>query len=252
MILNAWNAAQGVDIQTWFWIGAAILITGMVFFLVLGLVDGAGHENFFATYFFITLVAATTYTAMALGLGKVTNADGNVIYYARYLDWMVTTPLLLLNLAMLATFNVGRKTALVSGLIGLDLFMIVTGLISALASGTAKWVFYFLSCAAFLGIIGLIWGALRAEAAKLTLGEIQVYDRVTIIVTGVWTLYPVVWLVGTEGMNLVSPSMLTMLYMFLDVSAKVGLACVLLLAVRKVVPRRVEEDFQDIIVPANV
>ena len=251
MILSLWNRAQVVDIHTWFWLGAALLVLGMIFFTVMGLADGKGHENYFMTYFFITLMASTTYIAMALGLGRTTNADGVVFYYARYLDWMVTTPLLLLNLAMLATFNIGRRAPLVAGLLGLDVFMILTGLVAGLASGSAKWVFYFLSCLAFLAIVGIIWGVLRVEAARLTAEESSVYNRATAIVTGVWTLYPVVWLIGTEGIGAIGLSGETMLYMILDVSAKIGLGCVLLNAVRKVVPRKIEDDLKDVLVPIS-
>ena len=251
MILNAWNQAQGVDIHTWFWIGAALMAIGMMFFLVMGLADGPGHENHFTTSFFINLIAATTYLAMAMGLGRATNADGNVFYYARYIDWLLTTPLLLLNLSMVATFNVGRKSALVAGIIGLDVFMIGTGLIAAMTSGSAKWVFYVLSCVAFLAVIVLIWGVLRAEAAKLTFEELTVYNRVTGVLTFLWMLYPIVWLLGTEGLGTVSPAIEGMLYMFLDVAAKFGFGLVLLSSVRKMVPKQASDELQDVLVPAT-
>lgn len=250
MILAAWNQAQGVPIHNWFWIGAALLAVGMMFFLLMGLADGPGHENHFTTSFFINLIAATTYLAMAMGLGSAVNADGNVFYYARYIDWLLTTPLLLLNLAMVATFNVGRKTALVAAIMGLDVFMIVTGLIAAMTSGSVKWVFYFLSCLAFLGVIALIWSVLRREAAKLTFEELHVYNTVTGLLTALWLLYPLVWLVGTEGLGTVSASIEAMLYMFLDVAAKLGFGLVLLSSVRKMVPKQATADeIEDILVP---
>ena len=251
MIVNAWNQAQGVDIHTWFWIGAALMAVGMMFFLVMGLADGPGHENHFTTSFFINMIAATTYLAMALGLGYATKADGSVFYYARYIDWILTTPLLLLNLAMVATFNVGRKSALVAGIIGLDVFMIGTGLIAAMTTGTTKWVFYFLSCVAFLAVIVLIWGVLRAEAAKLTRQELSVYNRATSLLTFLWLLYPVVWAVGTEGLSMVSLGMEAMLYMILDVSAKLGFGLVLLSTVRTMVPKQASDELQDVLVPAT-
>lgn len=251
MIVSAWNAAQQVEIHTWFWVGAAFLAVGMMFFLVMGLADGPGHENHFATSFFINLIAATTYLAMALGLGRSVGASGQVFYYARYIDWALTTPLLLLNLAMIATFNVGRKSALVAAIMGLDVFMIGTGLIAAMTSGTAKWAFYALSCVAFVAVIILIWGILRGEAAKLTAGELKTYNTLTGILTFLWLIYPIVWLVGTEGLGLVNLAMEAMLYMVLDISAKFGFGLVLLSSVRRLVPKQASDDLQDILVPAT-
>lgn len=251
MILSAWNKAHSVDIHTWFWMGAAFLAVRMLFFLVMGLVDGPGHENHFATSFFINLVAATTYLAMALGLGSAVGANGQAFYYARYIDWALTTPLLLLNLSMIATFNVGRKSALVAAIMGLDVFMVVTGLIAAMTVGTAKWAFYVLSCIAFAAVIVLIWGILRSEAAKLTAGELKTYNTMTGILTFLWCIYPIVWLVGTEGLGMVNGAMEAFLYMMLDVAAKFGFGLILLSSVRRLVPKQAKSEMQDILVPAT-
>lgn len=250
MLESLWTLAQGVDISTWFWIGAALLGLGCALFFVLGILDGPGHENHYTTSFFINLIAATTYAAMAFGLGQAQTGDGNVFFYARYIDWALTTPLLLLNLAMIATFNVGRKTALISGLIGLDLFMIGTGLLSAMTTGPAKWLFFGLSCFAFVGVAGILWGALRAEAAKLTWGEWETYNKCMQALTVLWLAYPVIFLLGTEGLGRVSLEIEAMLYMALDVASKLGFGVVLLLAVRKYIPKQVEEEVEDVLAVA--
>jgi bacteriorhodopsin len=43
-----------------------------------------------------------------------------------------------------------------------------------------------------------------------------------------WSAYPVVWLVGSEGVGVVPLSVETLLFMILDVSAKVGFGLLLL------------------------
>ena len=43
-----------------------------------------------------------------------------------------------------------------------------------------------------------------------------------------WTLYPIVWLVGTEGAGAVGLYVETLLFMVLDVTAKVGFGFILL------------------------
>ena len=248
MIANAFHFASGVDIAFWFWLGAAFLGAGCLFFLVMGVLDGGGHENHFTTSFFINLIATTTYLAMAFGMGKMTTHSGATIFYARYIDWMLTTPLLLLNLCMVATFNVSRKSSLVAGLIGMDAFMIGTGFLAAISTGPAKWTFFGLSCFAFGIVMLLLWGVLRAEAAKLTWGEWETYNRANIILTVLWLGYPVVFLLGGEGLSLVSQGIEAMVYMVLDVCAKFGFGLVLLSAVRRMVPKQAQEQLDDVLI----
>ena len=40
-------------------------------------------------------LASLAYLSMATGNGSMVRADGRVFYWARYIDWLVTTPLLL-------------------------------------------------------------------------------------------------------------------------------------------------------------
>lgn len=247
MLQSLWQMAQSADISLWFWIGAVALGAGCLFFFVMGALDGPGHENHYNTSFFINLIAATTYAAMAFGMGKGTTGDGNVFFYARYIDWALTTPLLILNLAMIATFQVGRKTALVASLIGLDLFMIATGFLSAIASGPAKWVFFGLSCFAFLGVLLVLWDEMRKEAAKLTWGEYQTYTKCLQALTFLWCAYPVVFLLGTEGLGRVSLEVEGMLYMVLDVASKLGFGLIVLANVRKYIPKQEEVEVEDAI-----
>ena len=55
-------------------------------------------------------------------------------FFARYIDWIVTTPLLLLDLFLLA----GLSSNEINTLIAYDVMMIVTGLMGALTTTSAK------------------------------------------------------------------------------------------------------------------
>jgi bacteriorhodopsin len=70
--------------------------------------------------------------AFGLGLTEITLSTGRVVdlYWARYADWLFTTPLLLLDLALLA--DVDRPT--IGALVGVDVLMIVTGFAGAVVS----------------------------------------------------------------------------------------------------------------------
>ena len=96
----------------------------------------------------ITLVAAIAYYSMASGLGQtpvvaefqrpdsavVFAAGTREMFYVRYIDWAITTPLLLLDLLLTA----GMPVPTIAITILMDEIMIVTGLVGALTQTNYK------------------------------------------------------------------------------------------------------------------
>ena len=75
--------------------------------------------------------------------------------------------------------------------------MIVTGLISSLAVVPAlKWVWYLWSCAAFLGVLYLLWVPLRAMAVERGEALGTAYQKNVAFLTVIWFLYPIVFLLA--------------------------------------------------------
>ena len=100
--------------------------------------------------------------------------------------------------------------------------MIVTGLISSLASvPTAKWVWYLWSCAAFAGVLYLLWVPLRAIAVERGKALSDAYTRNAMFLTVIWFLYPLVFLVGPEGLKMINDPSSVWAILILDVVAKV-------------------------------
>ena len=84
---------------------------------------------------FICLIASLAYLAMATGNGiYVRTFDNREFFYARYIDWFFTTPLQLTDLLGFA--GAGPNTT--NFLLGVDILMIVSGLIGAFFSGDGK------------------------------------------------------------------------------------------------------------------
>ena len=84
---------------TWLWIGTAGMFLGMLYFIARGWgVQNSRRQKFYIATIFITAIAFVNYLAMALGFGLTEVTIGNMtldIYWARYTDWVFTTPLLL-------------------------------------------------------------------------------------------------------------------------------------------------------------
>lgn len=191
----------------WLWIGAAGMAAGTALFMVLARGEREEHVHHYVTHWMITLVAAAAYLAMAMGQGRIETANaGRAFFYARYVDWAITTPLLLLGLVALALpHHEWDKTELTLGLLGTDVFMIVTGLFAALSSDAgAKWTWYFVSTGSFLAVLYILSVPLRRHAAALLADERHLFTRAEALLTALWFGYPLIWIVGTQGLAVVS------------------------------------------------
>lgn len=189
--------------------------------------DGLEGLHFYIITATITLIAFIAYFVMATGNGVSSlAASGDTVrefYWARYIGWLFTTPLLLLDLALLALVRPGRSTGLIAGIIGLDVGMILTGL-GAGASSNAflRVVLFLISTAAFIGVVYFLVTRLLAAARSQTAEVARVFDILAGLTIVLWTLYPVVFLLGTEGFGALGISTEVFAFMVLDLLAKVG------------------------------
>ena len=109
------------------------------------------------------------------------------VYWARYVDWALTTPLLLLDLSLLA----GLSGANILVAIVADVIMILTGLFAAYGHNTSqKWGWYTFACIAYLVVVyqlafnGRTAAALKDTKTKAFFGSIAGFTLI------LWTIYP--------------------------------------------------------------
>nr|WP_276236159.1 bacteriorhodopsin [Halosegnis sp. DT85] len=183
-------------------------------------------QEFYIITIFITAIAAVSYFSMATGYGLIEVA-GIDIYWARYADWLFTTPLLLLDLALLAGAN--RNT--IATLVGLDVAMVVTGLAGALATegATFRIAWWGISCGFFVALLYFLVSTLSQQAAKRSGDVAATFSTLRNIVIVLWTAYPIVWIIGTEStLGYIGLTTETALFAVLDLAAKVGFGFILL------------------------
>lgn len=170
----------------------------------------------------ITVIAAISYFAMATGMGvsyhhiRVREQHNHVpdtykhiyrqVYWARYVDWALTTPLLLLDLSLLA--NLSGAHILIAVLS--DVIMILTGLFAAFGRehNGSKWGWYAkpipypfnrqltpsryaIACIAYLNIIWQLVVNGRATASARGGKVSTFYASIAGFTILVWTAYPV-------------------------------------------------------------
>ncbi|CAM1508613.1 Fc.00g054610.m01.CDS01 [Cosmosporella sp. VM-42] len=194
----------------------------------------------------ITITAALSYFAMASGHAttytchKVTDHHKHIpnthhdvcreVFWARYVDWSITTPLLILDLCLLAGVD-GAHTLMA---IVADLIMILSGLFAALGrEHTAqKWGWYAIGCISYLFVIWhvAIHGSRTIKARNNKAGKL--FGSLAAFTLILWTIYPIVWGIADGGRR-VSVDSEIIVYAVLDILAKVGFGIWLLSAHRQ-------------------
>lgn len=242
---------QSVDIaitvrgSDWYWAVCACMATATFVFLGLGIMKPRQHRIFHYITASITMVAAIAYFSMASNLGwtpinveflrseSIVRGTNREIFYVRYIDWFITTPLLLMDL--LLTAGMPWPTVLFAILV--DEVMIVTGLVGALVKSSYKWGYFTFGCVALLYIIYLLaWEARRhANALGNDVGKAFLFCGS--LTAFLWTLYPIAWGV-CEGGNVISPDSEAVFYGILDLFAKPVFGALLIFGHRNIDPAR--------------
>nr|AER29840.1 ChR2-EYFP-betaArch [synthetic construct] len=213
----------------WLGIGTLLMLIGTFYFLVRGWgVTDKDAREYYAVTILVPGIASAAYLSMFFGIGLTEVTVGGEmldIYYARYADWLFTTPLLLLDLALLA--KVDRVT--IGTLVGVDALMIVTGLIGALShTAIARYSWWLFSTICMIVVLYFLATSLRSAAKERGPEVASTFNTLTALVLVLWTAYPILWIIGTEGAGVVGLGIETLLFMVLDVTAKVGFGFILL------------------------
>ena len=222
--------------QAWLWIGVWGMAIGAAALLALGPKSNKDEQLHTALHSFVPMIAAALYLLMALDQGAIHVDGGRELLYARYVDWSITTPLLLTALAATALGELRTRPALMVGLLGADVYMILAGFAAGVApSGSAtKWIWYFVSCGAFIGVYYAIWGPLLKSARARSTAAVEAFTHHAAILSVLWLLYPVVFYFGPDGAGRITPALATLLFLILDLTTKVAYAFITYASVRRV------------------
>ncbi|MCY6494010.1 bacteriorhodopsin [Leptolyngbya sp. GGD] len=212
----------------WHWLYIVGMSIGAIYFALLGR-NPRGLpklEYFVAT--FIPIWSGLMYLLMVLPtsgdgleLGKIAIA-GQTTHFARYADWIVTTPLLLLSLSWTAMHRHQSKDwTLTFSLMATQVIVIVSGLIADLSDVPwVRYLWYSIGCVAFLIVLWGIWGPLREK----TRGDAELssfYKGLTTFFTITWICYPLIWISGPSGLRLFDQNVDTFLFCLVPFFSKV-------------------------------
>ena len=226
----------------WLWFYVVCMAAGALLFFVWSRnPKGVPHYEY-AVAIVISVWSGLAYAAMAFDQGIIEIA-GRDVCLARYLDWIVTTPLILFLLASTGMFFRPLDKTTIGTLIGLDVIMIVSGLFADLTvREPIQWFWYLVGCVCLLLILSIIWGRVRREAYAHNADIGKAYTRVATYFTVLWFCYPLVWALGPSGIGLLGSQTEVALFVILPVLSKVGFSIYDLYELRKLAPRYPEFD----------
>jgi bacteriorhodopsin len=228
--------------QALFMLGFVSMAAGTLYF-VLERSELKPEHKTTATYAaLITFIAAIFYWQMTQvvsfpGLTDVAAIESTMPI--RYLDWLLTTPLLLLEFGIIASLA-GAPKGFTYRLVLADLVMIITGYFGEIgAPGTVgNYVNFALSTFAWLYIVYTIWNIKPTKGTVLVKRSVETMKK--FVIFG-WMIYPIgtatqefLELSGSDAQTIqLGVCVAAIIYVFADVINKVGFGVVALRAVRK-------------------
>lgn len=206
--------------QYLFWVSTVAMGAGAVFFL-------AERRNVPAEYSSVLTVSALICGIACFHYFRMseTYASGSFPTEYRYIDWIITTPLLLIKFPLL--LNLGKKASgIFASLVLLDVGMIVTAYIAEVSSvgGGQWWTFFLIACAFEAGIVGVLYIKMSKTIDEAPGPISQSAKRMRLFVLVGWAIYPVGFLMALSGET--GGSLREIFYNVADVVNKVGFGLV--------------------------
>jgi len=238
MALNAGLSIEGITMYL-FWFSTVAMGAGTAFFwLMAGNVPRA-YRSVMIVAGIITGVACYHYARMSgIYMESVANLfDANGVRIAgkeiaqfptayRYIDWLITVPLLVLEIPLL--LNLGSKAkALFRTLVGASIVMLIFAWVAEVSviGSVSWWSNWAISCAAWLYIVYFLYTKVNEQMVGQPPSIVRSLKTLRLYIVIGWLIYPVGFLMALLGPG--GESAREICYNIADVINKVGfgLAC---------------------------
>ena len=171
--------------------GTAVMLGAFVYFLTQIKSVAKQYQNGVAVSAVVVGIAGYHYFRMWSGW-----AEGMVNEGYRYADWLITVPLLVIELLIVLGVTADRRKKLMTTLVPATVLMIGLGYPGETsANETTKWTFWVLSMIPFLYILFTLSGELKAAKARETGAVSTSINNATKILLVTWLVYPISYLI---------------------------------------------------------
>lgn len=205
---------------------AALMLLGTVLFVWWFAPTREGELLYYAAPS-ITLIAGVAYGLMALSSEGIL---GPLVLEARYVDWVITTPLIVYVLAAIAGADRQTKYRAMTA----DAVMIALGYVASTTTGLTKWAFFFASSGAFTVLIYYLVTALTEAASNRPPAVEAMFVGLRDLTVFLWVAFPFLWLLSPFGFGVVTFADYHFLIALMDVTAKMGFNLIIALRTRAI------------------
>jgi bacteriorhodopsin len=209
-----------------FWLISMALVAATAFFFLETQRVAGKWKTSLTVSGLVTLVAATHYFYMR----DVWIATGSTPTVYRYIDWLITVPLLITEFHLILSAIGRASSGIFWRLIGSTTGMLVAGYVGE-AGYVGVWPAFIVSMLFWFAVLYEIFAG---EASKAAAGDAPAsvqaaYKTMRLIVTFGWAVYPIGYFVGylTGGNPADSMGMLNIVYNFADVVNKIAFGVII-------------------------
>ena len=122
-------------------------------------------------------------------------AAGHVNEGYRYADWLITVPILVVELLIVLGVTADRRRKLMTTLVPATALMIGLGYPGEVSKNhNTKWLFWVLAMLPFVYILKVLLGELKAAKSRETGAVAELINRASVILLGTWMVYPITYL----------------------------------------------------------
>ena len=178
-----------------FWLATAIMLASTIFFFVERADVNSKWKTSMTVAGLVTGIAFWHYLRMS-----EMNAAGEATTVYRYIDWLITVPLQIVEFYLILLAVTAVTSALFWRLLGASLVMLIFGFLgeAGLVNSTIGFIF------GMAGWVYIIYEVFSGEASKLSEGSKNAggqfaFNTLRLIVTAGWSIYPIGYFLGYLG-----------------------------------------------------
>ncbi|HHW78454.1 MAG TPA: bacteriorhodopsin [Xanthomonadaceae bacterium] len=187
-----------------------------------------------------TAIAATMYFRMSGVVGTNGDIQGLLALptHIRYIDWLITTPLMLVNLMILLEVT-AEKQGVAIVIIAADIAMIVFGFFGERFANTPgmtfeAWVMFSLGMLAFILLLYMLYSTLAEVAKDKVVPVRRAFFNIRLFILIGWSIYPLGFVFGMLGDADGFKVARELVYNISDLVNKVGLGLIALIAAKEI------------------
>jgi len=209
--------------------GTAVMFGAFVYFLTQMKAVKEQYRSAVSVSAVVVGIAGYHYYRIWSDFGEMKMNEGY-----RYADWLITVPLLIVELLIVLGVSSELRKKLMTSLIPATVLMIGLGYPGEIAdSAGTKWVFWVLAMVPFAYILWTLYGQLQAASTRENPAVAKAIKNATVVLLATWMVYPIAYLFPVFDANSGTLETLRQVgYTFADITAK-GLYGLMVIGIAK-------------------